>query len=100
MQITEITKRDHEYSRLQSRSKTRVFVWPKGESIMENLQNRRNRPHAAMKPFALKAAEALGVAVDKLGWSQKAGCDCGCSPGFVVQGQHRPGFDIHVTLEA
>ena len=100
MQITEITKRDHEVRRLQSRSKTRVFVWPKGESIMENLQNRRNRPHTAMKPFALRAAEALGVQVESISWSQNAGCSCGCSPGFVVKGDHRPGFDVHVTLEA
>lgn len=100
MQITEITKRDHEIRRLQSRSKTRVFVWPKGETIMENLHLRRSRPYKQMKPFALKAAEAFGVRADSIGWSQNAGCPCGCSPGFVVKGQHRPGFDIHVTLEA
>ena len=100
MQITEIKMSKHDSLRINSRSKTRVYVWPKGETLLENLQNRHNRPYVAMKPFALKAAEALSVVVDKLGWSQKAGCSCGCSPGFVVQGQHRPGFDIHVTLEA
>ena len=99
MQVTEISKRDHEVRRLNSRSKTRVFVHPEGESIMENLQNRRARPAKLFKPFVEKAAAALGVAFESVGWSQNAGCSCGCSPGFVVKGSHRPGFDIHVTLK-
>lgn len=32
----------------------------------------------------------------KVIWSDKAGCSCGCSPGFLITG-HK-GIDIHVTL--
>lgn len=100
MQIAKITKRTHRDRRLRSRSKTRVFVCPKGETVLKHMEKHRERPVKLWKPFAAKAAEALGVSFESIGWSQKAGCDCGCSPGFVVKGSHRPGFDIHVTLEA
>lgn len=31
-------------------STTRVYVWPRGETVMENIINRRNRPHEAYRP--------------------------------------------------
>jgi len=99
IQIKEASKREHGHRRTDSRSKTRVYVWP-SESMMDNLMERRDRPYKDWKPFVLKALEMFGVRADSVGWSQKAGCNCGCSPGFVVKGQHRPGFDIHVSLEA
>lgn len=90
--------RRHEERRLRANSKSRVFIWPKNESVMDNLVNRRDRPHDAWKRFAEKAAALFDVQADKISWSQKAGCACGCSPGFVIHGD-RPGFDIHVTIE-
>jgi hypothetical protein len=33
----------------------------------------------------------------KLRWSRTAGCSCGCSPGFVVEGQY--GMDFYVTMD-
>ncbi len=98
MRIVDVTTSEHGYRRLDAGSKTRIFVCPTGESIMENLANRRERPSKLWRPYAIKAAEALGVAFESLGWSQKAGCNCGCSPGFIVKGDHRPGFDIHVDI--
>lgn len=100
MQIENISKSDHNPRRLNSRSKTRIFVWPKGETIRENLMNRRERPAKLWKPVALKAAAAMGLTKSSLMWSQKAGCSCGCSPGFIVKGDFRPGFDIHVDVTA
>ena len=73
MQIKEITKRAHSPRRLDKRSKTRVFVWP-SESIMQNLENRRDRPYKDWKPFALRAAAAMGLTKVSMGWSQKAVC--------------------------
>ena len=98
MQIVGTKQVGHEVRRLDSRSKTRIYIWPKGESILDNLANRRERPAKLWKPFAEKAARAAGVDFEKIGWSQNAGCKCGCSPGFVVKGNHRPGFDIHVDI--
>ncbi len=98
MQIVNTKTSAHRIRRLDSRSKTRIFVWPQGENIMDNLENRRQRPAKLWKPFAVAAAAAAGIKFESIGWSQKAGCSCGCSPGFVVKGQHRPGFDIHVDI--
>lgn len=100
MQIAKITRRDHRDRRVRSRSKTRVFVHLKGESIRNDIVNRRTRPAKLWKPFAVRAAEAMGLKFESLSWSQKAGCKCGCSPGFIVKGDHRSGFDVHVTLKA
>lgn len=52
-------------------------------------------------PFAL--AEAGLDPFTKVSWSRNAGCSCGCSPGFIVQGEttalknSRPA-DIFVTV--
>lgn len=94
--------------------KSRVFVWADDESILDNLQNRTRRPYEAWRVLAVKVlrqlvdqngrplwkpehdAEAL-----RLRWSQRAGCSCPCSPGFVIDSERtqlRGGdFHIHVT---
>lgn len=78
---------------------TRIYVWPQGESIMDNLQNRRQRPYTTYKKEVIPAVlEAMGMAPDtKVRWSQYAGCDCPCSPGFIVDGDSRR--DVHVDVE-
>jgi len=70
---------------------TRVYFEFKGETIVDDLMNRRERPHKLLKPFvdlALKEVNGQGgvtVPEDvKSRWSQYAGCSCPCSPGFVL----------------
>ena len=92
------TTRLHDGRRIRSSSKTRIYVHPKNETILENLKNRRQRPVDVWREYARKAAAVFDVKFEKLAWSQKAGCSCGCSPGFVVKDGSRPGFDIHVTV--
>ncbi len=99
MKIKEVKKSIQDLRRRNNNSKTRVFIWP-DESIRENLENRRNRPHRDWKPFVENALNMFGINFERVGWSQKAGCQCGCSPGFVVFGDDRPGYDISVYLEA
>jgi hypothetical protein len=36
----------------------------------------------------------------KMGFNQKAGCSCGCSPGFVVRDESCKGYSIWVDLVA
>jgi len=68
-----------------------LYIFPTGESIVENLMNRRERPYTEWKklvPEILKKAgfsdkEIKGI---KPSWSQKCGCGCGCSPGFKLNG--------------
>lgn len=78
----------------------RVHVFTKGESILENLQNRRQRPHTVYKKEVIPAVlAAMGLPADtKVRWSQKAGCTCGCSPGFIVDAVR--GVTAYVTVEA
>ena len=88
---------------------TRVYVDEIGESIFENLQNRFGRPVDEYRKAALEALKHIGLDA-RLVWSQKAGCSCGCSPGFIlrsadgkraerrVTGEYRP-VDIYITIE-
>jgi hypothetical protein len=67
----------------------RVYVSVENESILDNLVNRRNRPYREYAPIVIDAlAKVHGYRIDAkmVKWSQKAGCPCGCSPGFIVKG--------------
>lgn len=69
-------------------SKPKIYVHPEGESIMDQLFERRNRPIQLFRKLAVQAAlKALNLPADtKVTWSQYAGCtSCPCSPGFIVQ---------------
>ena len=79
---------------------TRIYVWPQGESLMDNLMNRKQRPFAQYKKEVIPSVlEAMGLPADtKVRWSQYAGCSCPCSPGFVVDGDSRR--DVYVDVEA
>lgn len=102
-------------------SKPRCHIFPKGENVMENLfVGRRNRPVDVYKREvipAVKQAIVDRVMASKRGddrrvvttdevqarWSQKAGCSCGCSPGFIVTVPEAiidMRYDIFVDVEA
>lgn len=86
--------------------KTRIFIFEKGEGILENLMKRHSRPYEEYKKEVLPLVKAWLAAnrpdVNELeigrhvGWSQKAGCSCGCSPGFIVD--YFGCRDIYVTI--
>ncbi len=69
--------------------KPRAYIFEQGESILDNLARRRCRPPVDIYRVALKRGlEQLGEnnpgAASTAVWSQKAGCSCGCSPGFIL----------------
>jgi len=67
--------------------KTRVYVWPKNESVLENLAVRHSRPVREWgKVIRERALPVIGLGSEKIRWNQKAGCGCGCSPAFVLDG--------------
>ncbi len=80
-------------------SRPRIYIHPEGETLVDNLHNRRERPYSVYKKEVLpKLWRLLGVAAPKVSWSQKAGCRmCPCSPGFVVPNYDLP-YDVHVTV--
>jgi hypothetical protein len=65
---------------------SRVYIFPQGETLLDNLQNRRSRPYNEYRKQVMPAViRALGLpAGTRVKWSQYAGCSCPCSPGFVV----------------
>lgn len=63
-----------------------VYVSVSGETIFEQLINRRHRPYKALRPIVLEELTKRGIEFTNIRWSQKAGCSCPCSPGFIIQG--------------
>lgn len=89
----------------------KIYVWPHGETIVENLYNRRNRPHTFYRktviPMLMEAlrndasqSEAYEILRwAKWSWNQKCGCSiCPCSPGFVADIGGWGAYDVHVTI--
>jgi hypothetical protein len=66
-------------------SGTRIYVSEVGESVFENLENRFGRPVKEYRAAVLEALKSIGITDHKVSWSQKAGCSCGCSPGFILR---------------
>lgn len=87
-----------------ARQKTaHCYFFLTGESIVENLQNRRNRPHKEYKKLLSEVfsktqfADLWKAGHIKASWSQKCGCSCGCSPGFRLTGLY--GYNIFVDVK-
>ena len=75
------------------KASNKLYIWPEGETILENLYNRHDRPSKLWKKEIIPAVIAklaqvdpeayLAVKDEEWGWRQKCGCSCPCSPGFV-----------------
>jgi len=95
--ITEATTRERSYDEA-GRREVVAYVWPKGETLMENLAERYARPYEAWRPLVEAKLKELGIGYEKLAWRQRAGCTCPCSPGFVLRGNTRR-ISVSMTLE-
>jgi hypothetical protein len=106
MRITRIQV--HPRGKGDSSSKPRIYIFPKGETLIENLGNRKHRPYTAYKkevlPVLLERLEQENpnefacITGRKIHWSQYAGCSCPCSPGFIIDTPNGL-FDISVDIE-
>lgn len=72
--------------------KARVYASPQGETVLENFfGGRHNRPHRELQRQIRAVVDAelivAGYNPQKWSWSQKAGCTCPCSPGWIVSGE-------------
>lgn len=89
--MTALLESVHKRTRRQTRDRARYTAKPRvyisvNETILENLINRRSRPVSEYRRLMPQVMTLLGLPADtKAVWSQKAGCSCGCSPGFIVQ---------------
>ena len=103
MKIT-IEKRERTWRRhtqpREFHARARVYIFAEGESILANLVNRTTRPHKVYRDRVLPTVYAylgLDPREYKMRWSKHAGCSmCPCSPGFIIEGQHR--YDVFVTV--
>lgn len=78
-------------------------------NVLEDLENRRRRPHSVWRKAVRELFAESGIPFDLsvMGWTQFAGCACGCSPGFVIERQTVAehgiapwtAFDVYVTLK-
>jgi hypothetical protein len=104
MKITVTTQPNYQQTRSRFKSKPRVYVYPAQETIMENLANRRSRPLNTYRAALRKGLSELGVDLSRVDykWSQKAGCSCGCSPGFIVDGWDPAIADktVHIAINS
>jgi len=95
MQITNVTVNpSHSKS-----NASRIYIWPNGETIIQNLINRRQRPYTQYRREVLpKLFSQLGWSPDtRVRWSSYAGCSCPCSPGFIVTDGPRR-LSVSVTI--
>jgi len=84
--------------------KARIYFSHQGESVITNLVERRSRPTFVYKNFFPQVLEYMKLKPEdyKFVWSQKAGCTCGCSPGFILQPKTTNvclNKDIFVTID-
>lgn len=99
LKVTKFEKRDRHWR--DREEKVRVYIFPEGEGVFDNLVNRHDRPHKLYRAEVMpKVLKRLGLKpTAKYRWSQKCGCSCGCSPGFIISGDHRR-LDVYVTVTA
>lgn len=92
MKITSVTARPYSHGEDRHPMYKRMRVhFSFNETIVENLFNRHYRPKKALRELLPEVFAKAGVHPDAIHacvrqsrWSQKAGCSCGCSPGFIV----------------
>lgn len=109
VEIVEYTVKDDEKRSGEPHLKrNKIYVWVDGESLGENLVNRRNRPSTFYRNDVLpKLMEKMEtehpemyrkLKDEKWLWNQSCGCSmCPCSPGFVGEGLDK--ITVHVTFK-
>ena len=78
-------------------SKSRLYIDVQGETIMDNLMNRKSRPYQQYKALMPEIFKLLNIEPKPVTWSQYAGCSCPCSPGFIIKEDDR-GVDYWITI--
>ncbi len=81
------------------KKKARMYFFPKGENVLENLVARTFRPKVLYRTVFDEVFEKASVGKpERITWDQYAGCAmCPCSPGFVLDGIFN--VSIYVTYE-
>ena len=91
-------RRSRPYKR---QDKAILFVWAKDEGAgLEQFVYRHSRPVQLYRTLLPEIFEALGLPANTTArWSQKAGCTCPCSPGFILSHHANHNFYAYVTAD-
>lgn len=85
------------YVKGRGRGKTRVYFFIKDENMLDNLFDRHFRPHKEYRKLLPEVLAKAGIVTNEpIRWSQKAGCSCPCSPGFILGDSY--GKTVYVTI--
>jgi len=76
--------RERQETEKASKRKTRVYVVWADTPTMELLYNATDSYRRRARREVLRAARMDGIDITGARWSRKAGCSCGCSPGFIL----------------
>ena len=110
--IKQISAKQEYYSQRKGepfRDSNKAYIWISRESVLDNLVNRRSRPHKFYQENILpqileevnKKYPEYGISTNAKdwGWRSKCGCSmCPCSPGFV-QNTNNATYSIHAEVE-
>jgi hypothetical protein len=104
IQIVKAEVRNNRYK--ESNKKGRLYFFIERESVLNNLMDRRSRPYNEYRKKISDALQIAGVSKEhaeevakKAGWSQTAGCSCGCSPGFIDKTYVLYGKEAFITIK-
>jgi hypothetical protein len=77
-------------------AKPRVYICIDSENIIQNIEQRRQRPVAEFRKLMPEILKQAGLEDVKFRWSQTAGCSCGCSPGFILESSAHKDIFVHI----
>jgi hypothetical protein len=104
MQIVKSEIRENSFK--EREKKGRIYFFIEGENLLENIRNRRFRPSKEYRRVLSEALQIAGLTTEQAdrstrlaSWSQKAGCSCGCSPGFIDQIGNLYGKEVFITIK-
>ncbi len=90
----------------ERRKRNILYVSIKNQEFAEPVKEllsgfRWNNPFKDYRKHVLPAAfKMLGLPADtQARWSQKAGCSCGCSPGFILETKFYPAEHMWAEVE-
>jgi hypothetical protein len=85
----------------------RIYFWVENYNPIEEMRSgyRWNKPHIEYRRMLPEVFRQIDLPENlKVTWSQKAGCPCGCSPGFIITlpqpnwpRNTNPRFDVSVV---
>jgi Ni,Fe-hydrogenase I small subunit len=81
-----------------NKERTIIYIRVRNKVLIDELRSKKDKYYQVLKKKIIPTVlEKSNLPPDtKVIWSRKAGCGCGCSPGFLVTGNM--GLEINVDV--